>query len=94
VAPKVDASQVDDVKPKADEAAAALFTLDGTFTPKVDTSSIAAARAEVQGLKSDLESIGALAKKGYAGARPSLPPMRSIGSTSREHFGIDYVGRY
>lgn len=59
-APKVDTSQIEAVKPKADEAKSAVEGLNVTVQPQVATGSISAARAEVQALKRELAEVGAM----------------------------------
>ncbi len=60
VSPRVDASQLDAVKPKADEAKAAMEGLNVTATPSVNTSSLDAYLAKLReaiGLQSKLGAI-------------------------------------
>ena len=56
-APKVDTSQIEAVKPKADEAKAALDGLNGTFTPTVAAGSITSALDSARALNAELAKV-------------------------------------
>nr|USU31131.1 hypothetical protein NG677_17535 [Methylobacterium sp. OTU13CASTA1] len=75
-APKVDVSSVEAVKPKADEAKAAIESLNITATPTIVASGIQAALAQAQQLNAELAKISGNAATATSAVR-SIPSAGS-----------------
>ncbi len=84
VAPHVDASQIEALPAKAQEAQQALAPLNGTFTPVVDSSS-------VEALVSALERAQSLLSALHAGVAHATQALTPIGKAPGGHFGLSGI---
>ena len=86
---KVDGSQVDALKQKADAAKASVDTLNTTVTPNVDKASIDAANGAVSQLLANLAKVGTMAANIQSTVNNIKIP--SLGSIQRGHFSAGGV---